>query len=372
MKKIINILLIAAIVAGTYFALESFKKPEEEVVKPELVRPVKSMTLTVNGDGGIWRYFGTLQGGRRVDVSFRVSGPISRIYVDKGASVKKGELLATLDTRDFQTQLKQARSAQEQAQAQFNNAQTNYRRYENLYKQKAISKSTFDNQKTEVEVARSALEAAKSQTALVRDSLKDTELRAPFDGVIVDRMVENFQDVTAKQPIFRLQDISTLEVVFNVPDSDVIWNATSDRKFDSLYARFDAIPGRVFPLTLKEFVLQSDTNTNTFPVTATLTPQNDVLLLPGMGAIVEAEFKDSENVDKSRFRIPSGAVFTSGQNKYVWQCTNGEVHKVPVTVSTPYSDGYIEISAPELKGGDNLIVAGVHLLREGQKVRLMN
>ena len=90
-----------------------------------------------------------------------------------------------------------------------------------------------------------------------------------------------------------------------------------------------------------------------------------------MAATVEAEIKDDKNIDRSRFRVPSGAVFTSEQKKYVWKFTNGEVHKMPVTVGTPYSDGYIEISAPELKGGDNLIVAGVHLLKEGQKVRLM-
>lgn len=136
MKKIINILIIVAIVVGTYFALEKFRKPEEEVVREEIIRPVKSMTLKNNGDGGVWRYFGTLQGGRRVDLSFRVSGPIRQIYVDKGNSVKRGALLATLDTRDFQTQLKQAKSNQDQAQARYNNAQMNFKRYENLYKKK--------------------------------------------------------------------------------------------------------------------------------------------------------------------------------------------------------------------------------------------
>ena len=371
MKTIVNILVIAAVVTGAYFALETFRKPQEEEEKPEIIRPVKSITLKSGGDGGIWRYFGTLQGGRRVDVSFRVSGRIRRILVDKGDSVKKGTLLATLDPRDFQTQLKQAQSAQAQAQAQYNNAQTNFKRHENLYKRNAVSKSTYEAQKTEVEVARSALEAAKAQTALIRDSLKDTELRAPFDGVIADRTAENFQDITAKQPVFRLQDISTLEVVFNVPDSDIIWRSSNKKEFDSIYARFDAIPGRRFPLTVKEFVLQSDPDTNTFPVTAVMSHRNDVALLPGMAVTVEAEIKDDDNIDKTRFRVPSGAVFTSGQKNYVWHCTNGEVHKVPVNVGSPYSDGYIEISAADLKGGDDVIVAGVHLLREGQKVRLM-
>ncbi len=372
MRKIIDIIIIAAVVVGGYFALETFRKPQEEIAKPEIIRPAKSITLSVNGDGGVWRYFGTLQGGRRVDLSFRVSGPIRRIYVDKGDSVKKGALLATLDTRDFQTQLKQAQSVQAQAQAQYNNAQTNFKRHENLYKQKVIPKSTYDTQKTEVDVALANLNSAKAQVEFVRDSLKDTELRAPFDGVIADRMVENFQDVTAKQPIFRLQDIDTLELVFNVPDRDVILGLSSKREVKSFYALFDAIPNERFPLTLKEFVTQSDPNTNTFPVTAVMQQRDKISLLPGMAATVEVIFEDSGNANANSFRVPSNAIFVLDEKQYVWRCVNGEVHKVPVTVGEPYAEGYIEISGNDLKGGDNLIVAGVHLLREGQKVRLMN
>ena len=389
MKKLLNVIVLAAVVAGAYYGLEIFRKQKAEEARPEIIRPVKTVTLAGNGGGGVWRYYGTLQGGRRVELSFRVSGPIKQILVDKGAEVKKNDLLATLDPRDFQTQLKQAQSAQAQAQAQYNDAQTNFKRYENLYKQRAVSKAQYDTQKTQVDVARSALNAAVAQTAAVRDSLKDTELRAPFDGVIAGRMVENFQDVTAKQPIFSLQDISTLEVVFNVPDNDIIWGSSSARSKEereeavSLVARFDALPDRAFPLTLKEFTIQADANTNTFPVTATMPQQKDVALLPGMAATVEMTVKGAAVSEDISFLVPATALVHETRSKaksanFVWLYKaipgedTGEVRRVSVVTGQPHNDGSIEISGAALAGGDRVITAGAHLLREGQRVRLMD
>ena len=293
MKRLIEIIILAGLVFGAYKGLEFMRGQKAELPQKEVIRPVKTVTLRSNGKGGLWQYYGTLQGGKRVDLSFRVSGPVRSIQVDKGASVKKGQLLATLDPRDYQTQLKQAQAQQNQAQAQYENAQADFKRYENLYKQKVIPKSTYDTYKTQMNVAMSSLNAARASTAAVRDSLKDTELKAPFDGVIVDRMVENFQDVTAKQTIFILQDISMLEIVFNVPENDVIWAsraASSNPGSDvSIRAKFDAIADKFFPLTVKEFVLQADRSTNTFPVTAVMPRQEGVSLLPGMNATVEVE-----------------------------------------------------------------------------------
>lgn len=370
MKRLIEIIILAGLVFGAYKGLELMRGQEEEIPQKEVVRPVKTVTLRSNGKGGLWQYYGTLQGGRRVDLSFRVSGPIRSIRVDKGASVKKGQLLATLDPRDYQTQLKQAESNQAQAQAQYENAEANFKRYENLYKQKVIARSQYDTYKTQLNVAQSSLNVAKATTTAVRDSLKDTELRAPFDGVIVDRLVESFQDVTAKQTIFILQDISMLEIVFNVPDTDVIWaSKATSLKPSSIRAKFDAIPDESFPLTLKEFVLQADRSTNTFPVIGVMPQQKGVSLLPGMSAVVEVEFTDTDGGQKV-FTVPQTAVVTSGDKTYVWQCENNAVKRVSVRQNTPRNNGFIDISSEQLKDGNKIVVAGAHLLHEGQKVRM--
>ena len=369
MKRLIEIIVLVGLVFGAYKGLELMRSKDEEIPQKEMIRPVKTVTLRSNGKGGLWQYYGTLQGGRRVDLSFRVSGPIRSIRVEKGASVKKGQLLATLDPRDYQTQLKQAESNQAQAQAQYENAEANFKRYENLYRQKVIARSQYDTYKTQLNVAESSLNVAKATTTAVRDSLKDTELRAPFDGVIVDRMVESFQDVNAKQTIFILQDISMLEIVFNIPDTDVIWASKAAATPDSIRAKFDAIPERTFPLTVKEFVLQADRNTNTFPVIAVMPQQRDVALLPGMTAVVEVEILDSEGGERV-FTVPQTAVVSSGDKAYVWQCENNAVKRVSVKQNTPHNNGFIDITSEQLKDGNKIVVAGAHLLHEGQKVRM--
>ena len=221
-----------------------------------------------------------------------------------------------------------------------------------------------------MDVALSSLNVAKASTTAVRDSLKDTELRAPFDGVIVDRMVESFQDVTAKQTIFILQDISMLEIVFNVPENDVIWaSKVNSSALTSVRAKFDAIPERTFPLKVKEFVLQADRSTNTFPVIAVMPQQKDVALLPGMTATVEVEISDSESGEKV-FTVPQTAVVTSGDQTYVWCCENNIVKRVSVRQNTPHNNGLIDISSEHLKDGNIIVVAGAHLLHEGQKIRM--
>ena len=115
MKRLIEIIILAGLVFGAYKGLEFMRGQKAELPQKEVIRPVKTVTLRSNGKGGLWQYYGTLQGGKRVDLSFRVSGPVRSIQVDKGASVKKGQLLATLDPRDYQTQLKQAQAQQNQA-----------------------------------------------------------------------------------------------------------------------------------------------------------------------------------------------------------------------------------------------------------------
>ena len=370
MKRLIEIIILVGIVFGAYKGLEIMRGQKEEIPQKEVIRPVKTVTLRSNGRGGVWQYYGTLQGGKRVDLSFRVSGPIRSIRVDRGASVKKGQLLATLDPRDYQTQLRQAESNQAQAQAQYENAEANFKRYENLYKRKVIPKSTYETYKTQMDVALSSLNIAKASTKAVRDSLGDTELRAPFDGVIVDRTVESFQDITAKQTIFILQDISMLEIVFNVPENDVIWaSKAAESTSVSVRAKFDAIPDRTFPLAFKEVVLQADRSTNTFPVTAVMPRQKDVALLPGMTAVVEVALSGSEEGERV-FTVPQTAIVASGDTHYVWRCADGAVRRVSVKQTTPHNNGFVDITSSALTDGDKIVVAGAHLLHEGQKVRM--
>ena len=383
MKHVIRIVLGIALIAGICYGLNILRQEKDPEPEVEIVRPVRTVRLQGEGkDSFTRRYFGTVQGGKRADLSFRVPGTLRKINAEKGSSVKRGTLLATLDPRDFNTSISRAQSALSQAQAQYKNAQADFTRYENLYKQRVIAKSQYDAYKTQVDVAKSAVDSANASLKSARDALKDTELRAPFDGVIADRKVENFQDVTAKQTIFSLQDLTTLEIVFNIPDNDVLIAPVPDvknlqdlkthaEKFD-ITAKFDALPGKSFPLAIKEVATQA-TASNTYPVTATMPHQKDIRLLPGMAVNVEVDFSggksDSENDGK--FSVPSTAILNEGGSNYVWRYAVGQVSRVPVNVGQIHEGGYVDIEGKTLGGGDVIVTSGVNFLHEGRKVRLM-
>ena len=383
MKHFVKILIGIIIIAGVCYGLNTFRQSSTEESEPEIIRPVRTVTLRGGKDSMIRHYYGTLQGGKRADLSFRVSGTLQRMNADKGSSVKKGTLLAALDPRDFNTRIDQAQSALSQAEAQYKNVQADFRRYENLYKQRVIAKAQYDSYKTQVDVAKSAVNSANANLKSARDALRDTELRAPFDGIIADRKLENFQDVTAKQTIFTLQDLNTLEIVFNIPDNDVLLAPVQNVKslndllnskgLFTMNARFEAMPDRIFPLTLKEIATQS-TSANTYPVTAIMNHEkDDIRLLPGMAVTVEVDFSggNSKSESDGKYYVPSTAILNHNGNNYVWRYVNGTASRIPVTVGSIHNDALIEIEGESLRNGDVIITAGVYFLHEGQHVRLM-
>ncbi|MBQ9574013.1 MAG: efflux RND transporter periplasmic adaptor subunit, partial [Synergistaceae bacterium] len=250
------------------------------------------------------------------------------------------------------------------------------------YKQKVIARAQYDTYKTQLDVAKSAVNSAQANLKSVRDALKDTELRAPFDGVIASRTVENFQDVTAKQTVFSLQDLSSLEIVFNIPDNDVLTapipsvHNINDLKAQAskftINAKLDAIPDKTFPLTIKEIATQA-TAANTYPVTALMPQQNGIRILPGMSVTVAVDFSGENETQRKNdiFSVPVTAVRDEGGNNYVWRYAVGQVSRVPVKVGEIHDNGFVEIESSTLNGGDVIVTAGVYFLHEGQKVRLM-
>ena len=383
MKHVIRLLIGIAVVAGICYGLNTLRTKKAAEPEPEIIRPVRTITLQGGSDLMKRRYFGTVQGGKRADLSFRVSGTLSKVNAEKGANVKKGALLAALDPRDFNTRIAQAQSALSQAQAQHNNAQADFTRYENLYKQKVIAKAQYDTYKTQVDVTKSAVRSAEANLKSARDALKDTELRAPFNGVITQRTIENYQDVTAKQTIFVIQDLSALEIVFNIPDNDIILaplpelkSITDLQKYEgklyTISAIFEAIPDKSFPLKLKEVSPQATTS-NTYPVTAVMDRQSDVRILPGMAATVEAVLDSSrhDEADEDKYLVPTTAILSEAGNNYVWRYDNGTVTRIPVTIGLIQNNAYIQIEGPLLRNEDTIVTAGVNFLREGQHVRLL-
>jgi RND family efflux transporter MFP subunit len=197
--------------------------------------------------------------------------------------------------------------------------------------------------------------------------LEYATLKAPFDGTVAARYVDNFQTVQAKQPVVRLLDVSKIEVTIQVPES-VISLVPQVKK---AVCCFDAFPGRKFVGDVTKIGTEASQTTRTYPVTVQVTQPNDVQILPGMAAVVHGQPEEGAGATSEELVVPPGAVFTSGeaQQSYVWVVDGQKVVRRPVKTGKLTPVGIAVTDG--LKPGEWVVSAGVHSLRENQEVKIL-
>lgn len=338
----------------------------ETEVPPPASRPVKIFTVEGPGDQAIRSFPGSVQASQRADLSFRVAGTLQEILVREGEDVEQGQVLAKLDPTDFRITL-------EDRQATFDNAQSNFDRAKELIKDGNISKLDYDRMEANFRTARAALTQAEQD-------LEYTELRAPFDGTIGRREVENFEDVQAKQTIFRFQNVASVDILIDLPESLVrsiapkeeqrLANSEVDRKVDAT-ATFEGRPGLEFPLSVKEVATKADQQTQTFRVTLTMSQPSQFLVLPGMTANVKVNFSNVISADKAKW-VPLTAVQADSElDARVWKLDpkTMTVNSHPVKIGR-MSGRRIEVT-DGLYGGEEIVSVGAPYLSEGMRVTRM-
>jgi RND family efflux transporter MFP subunit len=300
-----------------------------------------------------------------------VNGPLTQFPVEVGDEVKKGQLLARLDPRDFEVNLKNARGQLEKARAAVTLAQSDYDRVKRIREKDpgAISEAMIDAKRGEFDSSTAQVKSLEAEVSSARDALSYTYLKAPFDGTIVQTFVENFEDVKAKQQIVRLVDTSKIEFVVNIPEN-LISYAPSVTK---VYVRFDTYPDKEIAATIKEIGKEASKTTRTYPVTLLMDQPGDFKVLPGMaGRTVRAEGYLPAGAVREGYEIPVTAIFPGEAEKtFVWvineQTNRAERREVK---TGDLSDNGIMISEG-LQAGEWIATAGVHTLNEGQQVKIL-
>lgn len=354
--KITRSSIILFLITGIVFLNGCGRKKVAE--ESQIARPVK--TIVIQGAGGLTRtYPGKVQGTQRVNLSFRVSGPLIELPIKEGDTVKKAQLLARIDPRDFDVMREKARAEYEKAEADF-------KRYLALYEDDAVPLADLDLYRANRDVAKAQLDKAS-------DALNDTYLKAPFDGIIGEKFVENYEYVRAKQDILSMNDVSKVEIVVDMPEGVI---ASAKEGIDmKLEVSFDAAPGREFPVKVKEVSTQADPETQTYKVTVIMPQPEGVNILPGMTASLRTHIspEDLKEVSgKEMMTIPATAVFPDDAGKsFVWVVDPKDltVHKREVKVGAITGTAGIQIMGG-LSAGERIVVSGVNQLHEGMKVKL--
>jgi len=361
--RTLGAILVGAAAASVFFIDWKPEVPE----LPPTIRPLKTLVVGEAAAGVKWQYPAKVSAREEADVAFEVSGTITEFLVNEGTKVTKGQLLASLDSRDYENEAKSAKAEMERAKAQLD-------RVEEAAKSNAVSKQ-------EVSDARAAFDKASAEHEIKLKAVEDTHIKAKFDGVISRTYVQVFENIQAKQPILNLQDISSVKVEASIPESRVALGNRDGRREQVLKkqftASFDYYPGRTFPLTVHEFTTEADSVTQTYKATFIMEAPADANILPGMSAMVsEASTQAPEVASGEAWSLPLDVVPVDGLGQYfVWvlEASDGDVYAATRRdVSVGEMSGDSIAITDGLSRGDRVAAAGVHVINEGQKVRLLD
>lgn len=321
---------------------------KDEPVKEMPIPKIAWMKVSVQGVEQTRKLSGELNPREGASLSFNNGGYVTDVNVDLGTKVKKGQVLARLSQRD-------PRSTFLSAQADYMNKDSYYKRMKVARESKAVSQQDVADAKTELEIAASNL-------AIAKKGLDDTVLRAPYDGIITFKDVDEAQQVFTGETLFKIDSGEGLEVSVYVPET-LIKKLIQDKIYT---VTFPAVKGFEMKAVLKEIGTQA-TRANSFPVVLYLQEQSAELRA---GMTAEVSFVYVQNIEES-ILIPNSALGVGSEQSsfvYVFDPNTSRLKKVMVKpLNITNNDVYVQ---GNVKSGDIIAVAGVPYLRENQEVTL--
>ena len=329
------------------------KAPSVEQPKEALVRPAKLIEVSQTHANEFLNYPAVIKSEKLTSLYFEVSGMLNELPVIQTQQVKKGDVLAKLDQRDLLAKVTSAK-------AQYKNANAEYQRGLRLLKEDAISRSKVGERKSNHDVAKSNVETAEK-------ALQDSVLIAPYDGRIAKVSIKERQVVQAGNPVIDILGTDGLEAVINLPSAILAKSRDSEPATDS-YIVLDAAPDRRIPATFKEALLVADTASQTYEVTFTFGAQDDLVILPGMNAVVWFRDPSKSIVDSNKIRIPLTAIASDGDQKYVWVVDQNTMTVSKRKIAMEANVGEMVEVSNGLTSGEVIVSAGVSALSEGMKV----
>jgi RND family efflux transporter MFP subunit len=328
---------------------------EEPVPEPP-VRPVLSVRVGDPEELGGRRFVGQARAAQEVDAAFEVPGRLVERPVDVGSQVQKGDLLARLDPRDFEADLAAARANEAKARADFVRAVA-------LFKEGVIAEAQY-------EAAGRRLEVTEAELRKAEKANEETRLVASFDGVVAATYVENFQNVRAKEPVVRVIDTTRIEMLIDLP-ADIIGSVPYVKW---IKVRFDVFPDHEIEAEIREVGNEASPTTRTYPVTLIMTPPDGVGIKPGMSGVAWGEVAYPEDIGSAGIEVPISALFSrpdaDPDRSFVWVIDEDSL-TVSARAVESVSAGARGIRVRGLEERERIAVAGVHSLREGMKVRLL-
>ncbi|HXY52007.1 MAG TPA: efflux RND transporter periplasmic adaptor subunit [Terriglobales bacterium] len=328
--------------------------PTVVVVQPKRSAPGQEIVLPAN-----------VQAFKDAPIYARTNGYLRRWYVDIGARVKTGQLLAEIDAPEVDQQLHQARADLATAQANLALSEITAKRYEGLLKTDSVSQQDADNAAGDYAAKKAIMQSAQANVKRLEETVSFQKIYAPFDGVITARNTDIGQLIDAgssggtKSELFHIVAPERLRVYINVPQMYSRWTKPG-LKADLVLAEF---PGRRFQGTLVHTADAIDLSTRTLLVEIWVDNPTGTLLA---GSYAEVHMKLPGDV--ATFTIPVNTLLFRSEGLRVAAVKEGKVVLTPLTLGRDFGTDAEVVSG--LNGDEELVVNPPDSLVTGQEVRL--
>lgn len=318
------------------------------------VAPIQSGILNQN-----YQYIGSLYFSERGLLASEVAGVIDNVNVKEGQRVKKGELLATLNSDLLSNEILSKEGALKQARAQYEKIQKDFSRFKTLYESESVSFKEYEDALFDMQAQKGNMESISYALELLKTQKRKKSIIAPYDGVILQKLLSQGEWVNAGAGVFNIAKITPLEATFEVPFA--ILRAL--KVGDSLKVR---IANQMYNAKISAKIPLGDTKARTFPVKLAIDDPKQELI---EGLEVRASF-DVES-DESVLLVPRDSILPTLEGNVIFIINGKSAKKVAIEVKG-YKDlnAYIVPLDWNLSVKDKVIIAGVERLSDGDKIEI--
>ena len=352
--SLIGVIAVLMIISSIIWGGKSRQEPIAQEIP--LVRSVIVKSAAIPEQ---FSYSGRVRGRYESQLAFQVNGKIIQRNVELGSVVKNGQILMQVDPVDIQQGVNGASAQMASAESQFQLAKDNLDRFQKLYADRLISKAEFDTYRNAYEIAAAGLNQARTQYADATNRYNYCFLRANAPGVIAAVNAEVGQVIGAGQPVVTLVRDGDQEIEINIPENRL----EEIRNAKQLAVTFWALPKRKITGKVREVAPMADPISGTYSVRVSLLNPPPALKLGMTATVTLADAEPAQTV-----LIPLTAIIQTGKLPAVWLVRDGRVHLRMIRIGS-FGDNQVRVLAG-LAEGERIVTAGVHTLREGQRVRV--
>lgn len=349
MNKIFYCISIAIPISGLFISCNRNSAPVE-VIRPVKVAEVQPYNVME------FSYTGVVTPKELVNLAFRMGGPLTDLNVVEGANIKKGDVVAQMDPSDYRLDMEAKR-------ATFITATQQMERAGRLIERNAISKQDYETITAQYENAKAAFENALS-------ILEQTTLRAPFDGFVQQKYVENYQEVTSGQKIICLINPTALQMQATLPDRALSY-ITSDPEIS---VEFDAYKGKRFEAKITEYV-QSSPDGSGVPIYVEISDPAFNLgkyrVAIGFSCTIHMAVEINGRSPSLLVPLSSVVVTEKGEKAVYLYLPETEAVEFKIIEGGEVVKKSYMVVTQGLSAGDKVVTAGAVRLKNGQRVRLL-